>query len=200
LKRRDNITCSAELQIMRHRLLGAAAASLVLTACGSGIDTNADWDPTANFGNYQTYAWVDGAYTSGYGDLVDSRLQSAIEANLNAKGLRKATSGRDADLGVGFQVTTQDRTTLQTVSSGWPGGYYGGYGYGGWGGGSTTTYSQNYTEGSLIIGMFDTDSQKMVWQGVGTKTLSEGNVSPDERAKNINEAVAKILEDFPPGR
>lgn len=184
---------------MRIHLLGAVAASLVLAACGSGIDTSADWDPTANFSGYQTYAWVDGAYTSGFGDLVDSRVQSAIEAKLNASGLRKATSGRDADLGVGFQVTSQDVTTLQTVSSGWPGGYYGGYGYGGWGGGSSTTYTQNYTEGSLIIGLFDTDTQKMVWQGVGTKTLDTGNLSPDERTKNINEAVAKIMEDYPPG-
>lgn len=184
---------------MRRNLLACIVATVALTACGSGIDTHSDWDPTANFRSYQTYAWVDGAYTSGYGNLVDSRIQAAIEANLNAKGLRKATSGRDADLGVGFQVTTQDRTTLQTVSSGWPGGYYGGYGYGGWGGGSSTTYSQNYTDGSLIIGLFDTDSQKMVWQGVGTKTLSEGEQSPEERQKNINEAVAKIMEEFPPG-
>jgi hypothetical protein len=184
---------------MKQHLLGTVATALVLTACGSGIDTSADWDPTANFANYETYAWVDGAYTSGFGDLVDSRLQAAIEANLNAKGLRKATVGRDADLGVGFQVTAQDRTTLQTVSSGWPGGYYGGWGYGGWGGGSSTTYEQHYTEGSLIIGLFDTDSQKMVWQGVGTKTLSGGDQSPEEREKNINEAVAKIMEEFPPG-
>ncbi|MEJ2481593.1 MAG: DUF4136 domain-containing protein [Gemmatimonadota bacterium] len=184
---------------MNRNFLACMAASLMLSACGSGIDTNADWDPTANFGTYQTYAWVDGAYSSGLGDLVDSRIQAAIESNLNAKGLRKATSGRDADLGVGFQVTTQDRTTLQTVSSGWPGGYYGGYGYGGWGGGSSTTYTQNYTEGSLIIGLFDTDSQKMVWQGVGTKTLSGGSQSPEDREKNINEAVAKIMSEFPPG-
>ncbi len=177
----------------------AAAATLTLVGCGSGIDTSADWDPSANFSNYQTYAWVQGAYTSGAGDLVDSRIQSAIEANLNSKGLRKATSGADADLGVGFQLTTADRTTLQTVSSGWPGGYYGGWGYGGWGGGSTTTYEQHYTEGSLIIGLFDTDSKSMVWQGVGTKTLDTGDVSPEERQQRITEAVNKIMEDFPPG-
>jgi hypothetical protein len=184
---------------MKKNLLAVGAVALVLSACGSGIDTNSDWDPTANFSAYQTYAWVAGAYESGYGDLVDTRLQAAIEANLNAKGLRKATRAADADLGVGFQVTTQDRTTYQTVSSGWPGGYYGGYGYGGWGGGSSTTYASNYTDGSLIIGLFDLESKQMVWQGVGTKTLSSGDQSPEERAKNINDAVAKIMENYPPG-
>ena len=162
---------------MKKHLFALGAVALILTACGSGIDTNSDWDPTANFSGYQTYAWVAGAYESGYGDLVDTRLQAAIEANLNSKGLRKATRAVDADLGVGFQVTTSERTSLQTVSSGWPGGYYGGYGYGGWGGGSSTTYATNYTDGSLIIGLFDLQSKSMVWQGVGTKTLSEGDRS-----------------------
>ena len=143
---------------MKKKLFAAGAFALVLAACSSGIDTNADWDPTANFNAYQTYAWVEGAYTTGLGDLVDTRLQAAVEANLNAKGLRKATRAVDADLGVGFQLTTQDQTSLQTVSSGWPGGYYGGYGYGGWGGGSSTTYATTYTEGSLVIGRFDRES------------------------------------------
>ncbi len=184
---------------MKKNLLAAGAVALVVSACGSGIDTNSHRDPTAKFGAYQTYAWVAGAYEIRYGDLVDTRLQAAIEANLNSKGLRKATRADDADLGVGFQVTTEDRTTYQTVSSGWPGGYYGGYGYGGWGGGSSTTYASNYTDGSLIIGLFDLQSKQMVWQGVGTKTLSSGDQSPEERAQNINDAVAKIMENYPPG-
>jgi len=184
---------------MKKNLFAAGALALLLAACGSGIETNSDWDPTADFSAYQTYAWIEGAFTSGYGDLVDTRLQAAVEANLNANGLRKATRAADADLGVGFQFTTQDRTTLQTVSSGWPGGYYGGYGYGGWGGGSSTTYATNYTDGSLIIGLFDLESKSMVWQGVGTKTLSEGDASPEERSQKINEAVAKIMEAYPPG-
>ena len=153
---------------MKKKLFAAGAFALVLAACSSGIDTNADWDPTANFNAYQTYAWVEGAYTTGLGDLADTRLQAAVEAKLNAKGP-------------------------------WPGGYYGGYGYGGWGGGSSIIYATTYTEGSLVIGLFDLESKSMVWQGVGTKTLSESNDSPEERAQKINEAVAKIMEAYPPG-
>ena len=181
---------------MRHALL-APFALLAFAACGGGIDTNSDWDPTADFGSYDSYAWVAGAQTSGFGDLVDSRIKSAIESNLRAKGLQPASRGADADVGVGFQVTSKDETSFQTVNTGWPGGYYGGYGYGGWGGGASTTYSTTYTTGSLIIGLFDLESKKMVWQGVGTKTLEEGK-SPDERTQAINEAVAKIMESFPP--
>ena len=183
---------------MIRNLFAAAAVALLVTACGSGIDTSSDWDPSANFDSYQTYAWIADAQQSGFGDLVDARIQAAIESNLNAKGLRKATRAADADLGVGFQVTTADRTSFQTINSGWPYGYYGGYGYGGWGGGTSTTYETSYTEGSLVIGLFDIAGKQMVWQGVGTKTLDTGDRSPEERAQNINEAVAKIMEDFPP--
>lgn len=184
---------------MMRNLFAALAIALAFSACGSGIDTNSDWDPTADFSTYKTYAWIAGAHESGFGDLVDTRLQSAIQSNLDSKGLSKATRAGDADLGVGFQVTTQDMTSLQTVSTGWPGGYYGGYGYGGWGGGTTTTYATTYTEGSLIIGLFDLKTKKMVWQGVGTKTLSSSNTSPEQRSKNIDEAVSKVMDSFPPG-
>ena len=33
--------------------------------------------------------------------------------------------------------------------------------------------------------------------GVGTKTLQEG-MRPDERTQMINDAVAKVMESFPP--
>jgi len=121
-----------------------------------------------------------------------------VEANLNAKGMRKVSPDQ-ADLGVGYQVTAQDRVQYNTVSTGWGGGY-GGY-YGGWGGmgmGSSQTYATNYTDGSLILGIFETNEKKMIWQGVATKTLSE-NPDTEERTQTINDAVAKLLADFPPG-
>ncbi len=180
-----------------RRLLMASLVAVAAGACGGGIDTSADWDPATDFSQYSSYAWVAGAQSTGFGDLADSRVKAAIEADLQAKGLKPAARGADADLGVGFQVTTRDRTSFQTVNSGWPGGYYGGYGYGGWGGGTSTTYASTYTDGSLIIGLFDLASKKMVWQGVGTKTL-ETNKSPEDRTRSINESVTKIMAGFPP--
>jgi hypothetical protein len=63
--------------------------------------------------------------------------------------------------------------------------------------GSSTTYATNYTEGSLIVGLFENEGKKLVWQGVATKTLAE-NPDAEQRTKAINDAVAKLMADFPP--
>ncbi len=184
---------------------GAILLSLVLTACGSGISTNSDFDPSVDFSGFHTYSWLpagngmdDGAGVAG-NQLIDGRIRTAIESTLNAKGLRKASEGQ-ADISVGYQITAQDRVQYNTVNTGWGGGY-GGY-YGGWGGmgmtmGSSTTYATNYTDGTLIIGIFENSEKKMVWQGTATKTIDEG-LDAEERTQSINEAVAKTMADFPP--
>jgi hypothetical protein len=185
-----------------QKLFAAVLVSALLAACGSGISTNTDFDPAVDFSGFQTYAWLpagngmdDGAgiHTN---QLIDSRIRNAVEANLNARGMRKVSASQ-ADLGVGYQLTSQDRVQYNTVNTGWGGGYY----YGGWGGmgmGTSTTYATNYTDGSLIIGIFENSEKKMIWQGVATKTLDD-SLDSEERTQVINEAVAKVMADFPPG-
>ncbi len=169
---------------------------LLVAACASGIKTTADWNPEADFTAFQTYAWKpDSTGGGGIDQLTDSRVRAAIEADLNGKGLRKVALGQ-ADIAVGYQITTQDQTDYTTMSTGWGGGW-GRYG-GGWGGMSTsTTTATTYTNGTLIIGLFDAKTEEVLWHGSGTAKLHEDQ-SPAERAENINNAVAKILAKFPP--
>jgi hypothetical protein len=39
----------------------------------------------------------------------------------------------------------------------------------------------------------------MIFVGQGSKTLPSGNQTPEQAQNRIDEAVAKILEDLPPG-
>jgi hypothetical protein len=166
--------------------------TLLLAAC-SGISTSTDYDPAANFSSYGTYAWTSSEGTST-DDLTSTRIKSAVDATLATKGLSKVDSG--GDLAVGYQVTTADRTTYNTVSTGWGGGYR--YGWGGGGMGMTTTTEQNYTEGTIILAMFDQGTKNLVWKGSASGTVDPGK-SPQERAETIQSALDKMLKDFPPG-
>jgi hypothetical protein len=87
------------------------------------------------------------------------------------------------------------------VNTGWGGGYgWGGYGWGGYGMnvGASTTYENVWQEGSLLIGMFDGASKNLVWTGTATSAL-DASRSPQERQQLVNDAVDKMLKDFPPG-
>jgi hypothetical protein len=102
---------------------------------------------------------------------------------------------------IGYQVTTAERRSYNTVNAGWGGGYgYGGYGWGGYGMsmGTSTTYENVWKEGTLLVGMFDAGTQNLVWTGTATTDL-DGSRSPQERQEIVDSAVTKMLKDYPPG-
>jgi len=174
---------------VKKHVLSAALMGLVLSACGPGISTSMDYDQSVDFSKFTTYSWFD-SNNPAADDISDSRIHQAVDSQLTAKGLKKVDSG--GDLGVSYQITTKDQTTYTTMGDGWGGGWR-------WGGmGMTTTTSQTYTDGTLMLGMFDSATKQEVWHGSATADIS-GNKTPDERTKQINEAVSKLLADFPPG-
>lgn len=183
----------------------AGAMALALSAC-SGISVTHDYDPSVNFANYQTFVVLDAA--TGGEDLpsfLKQRVKTSIARNLAAKGLREVSSLDDADMAVGWQVTTDERSSFNTVSTGW-GGYPYGWGYGGWYGGgyggmgmaTTTTTETRYTVGALVIAMFSVEQEEMIFTATGSKELAGDNPSPEESQQRIDDAVQKILESFPP--
>ena len=96
-----------------------------------------DYDKTANFASFKTYALKDGTKVGQ--PLIDDRIVAAIEAELAAKGLTK--SDANPDVFVVYHVAFDKQKDISTYSSGYAGGY-GGYGWGyggGWAGGGTTT-------------------------------------------------------------
>ncbi|UCG76348.1 MAG: DUF4136 domain-containing protein [Gemmatimonadota bacterium] len=176
--------------------------AILLSGCGSGISVRSDWDPGVNFSAFNTFVVLDEASGgAGLDQITQNRIKSAITSTLQAKGWRQVSDAKDADAAVGWQVTTEQRSSFQTVNTGW-GGY--GYGWGGWYGrsgmGMTTsrTTETRYEVGTLVIGIFDTSTEQLIYTSTGSKTLSDRQASPEESQKRINEAVAKILEDFPP--
>jgi hypothetical protein len=181
-------------------MTGALAG--VVSACGPSISVSSDWDPAVDFSGYQTFAVLDEAHGGQALDqLTSNRIKSAISSTLEAKGMRQVDNPDNADVAVGWQITTDQESTYQTVNTGWGGyGRYGGYG-GGWGGGMSTsrTTEYRYEVGTLVIAMFDEKTDNMIFTSTGSKKLASDNVSPDEAQARINEAVETILKDFPPG-
>lgn len=178
---------------------------IVLSGCGSGISVQSDWDPGVDFSAFSTFAVLDEATGGGGLDqLTQNRIKTSITNTLQAKGMRQVDDPREADAAVGWQVTMEERSSFQTVNTGWSN-----YGWGwnrGWHGstmrvGTTTsrTTETRYEVGTLIIALVDVERDEMIFVGQGSKTLPSGNQTPEQAQKRIDEAVAKILEDFPPG-
>jgi hypothetical protein len=186
--------------MMIRRLL-AVAALATLTACFS-LQVNHDFNPQADFEALQTFDWMSESDhqsgSSAANDLRERRFRTATEAYLTEKGFQKVTSG--ADFVVGYHWTVDNEVDFQAVN-----GYWGPrWGYGGmypsyYGGsvGTTQTTARGYLQGTLIIDIFDVESEELVWRGVG-----EARMEPDwtrqERDEKSRKAVRAILAEFPP--
>lgn len=173
-------------------LLLLACLLLIAAACSS-IKVSSDFDKTAGFTSYKTYAFTPEALALPLDDINRNRLLGAIEKELSAKGFTKSDK---PDVLIDVNIKAQTQLTATATNSG---GYYGrGYRYGYGGGFSTTTINYDtYTDGTLFIDMIDANKKQLVWQGRGTKTLEE-DASQKRREENINYAVQQIFVKYPP--
>lgn len=179
---------------MKNSTLLAAGIAVVLAGCGSGISTSTDWDQSADFSQFSTFSWFD-AQSTGANDILSSRIRQAVDSQMAAKGIQKVSSG--GDMAISYQVSTADRSSFSTMNTGWGGGWGMSPGMSMQMGTSTTT-ENTWQEGTLVLGMFDSATKRQVWTGSATTDLDQ-NSSPDDRASQINEAVSKMLDGFPPG-
>lgn len=172
---------------------------VALTACSS-LKVSYDYDGQADFTKYKTYAFTEEALKLPIQQLNRDRVLQAIETELAAKGLTKATDNPDAwiDLHVRAEEKMEATATTSGMGMGYGGGYYGRYGYGG--GFATTHVDYNkYVEGTLFVDFVDVAAQKIVWQGRATKTIDE-DASAEKRAQNITYAIKQIFMKYPPAK
>jgi Domain of unknown function (DUF4136) len=165
------------------------AAWLLVPTALAAQKTSFDYDKTATFSAFKTYALKDGTKV---GDpLIDNRITAAIESQLAAKGLTK--NDAKPDVTVIYHVAFDKQKNITAYSTG--GGPYGYRWGGGWG--TTDVRVNEILVGTLVIDVADANKSAVVWRGMGVKEV-DVQAKADRRDKNINNAVQKILKDFPP--
>jgi hypothetical protein len=178
---------------MQRKLVTLAIAALLAPTLVLAQKVSYDYDKSANFAGFKTYAHKEGTKVGQ--PLVDDRIVAAIDAQLAAKGLTKAES--DPDVFVVYHIAFDKQKDISTYSSGYGGGY-GPYGWG-WGGGmgTSTTQVRDILIGTLVIDIADAKQSKLAWRGMATKEVKT-QASPEKRDKSINDAMKKIFKNYPP--
>ena len=178
---------------MRARFEVLLLLAMVTCAFGcSNIRANVDYDPSVSFANLRTYDWRPGGQKAPDdpridNSLLETRVHRAVDRELAAKGYQKVTTG-EPDFLVGYHAVVEGKVDFRTV-----GGYYG---YRGWGV-APQTYAYNYDEGTLLLDVIQPETMKLLWRGSASSTVRP-SASPEQREKQINRAVEKILHKFPP--
>ena len=173
---------------MKTRLVTVLTLTLLSSITLSAQKVNVDWDRQANFSQFHTYAWQKSPDPAK--GLWDQRVIDGVNKQLQAKGFQLVDS--NPQLWVVYSAHVHHEQ--QTVGTGYNMGPYWGWGY--WGGPTTTTYNTyTYKEGTLVVEFADANGHQTLWRGTATDTLP-GN--PDKGIKMLNNALNKMFKNFPP--
>jgi hypothetical protein len=118
---------------------------------------------------------------------VDAEIKQSIETQLAKKKLAKRDG--EADIYIDYQAAISKTITWQTYED--------------WSsaalldGRIPMRKAVTIEQGTLIIDIYDSTAKKLVWSGRASKTL-DMNSSREQRKKNINKAVKKLFENYPP--
>jgi hypothetical protein len=177
---------------MRRLPLYAILVAALSSACATA-QVGYDFDRSANFSHYHTYTWASGGQEAT-GDrrldssLVDSRIRTAIDAQLRAKGYLASLDGRP-DFLVTYRVGMKDMMKGASTQH-----YIGDRAHGTF---TTVSDIQPYNEGTLLIDILDANSQQLVWQASAKAELAQ-SLSPEQRDARVNNVVRAMLAHFPP--
>ncbi len=172
---------------MKHRSILRLPAMLVLllaAACSYGQKVSVDFDKTANFASFKTYAWTTG--TPAVNPLMHKRIVDGIESRLAAKGLQKVDATANPDLIVLYIAAVGTQIEFNTMAMG---------GTFRWRGGSATTTMDKVPIGTLSVDLGDAKTRDLLWMARGSDTLSD---NPEKVEKTINKVLDKMFKKYPP--
>ena len=181
---------------------------LSISACATTLKSSVDVADHAEFGALKTYAWITDQpfFTSSAASpevinpLNEQRIRAAVEEQLQNKGYRQVSIDQ-ADFVVAFTLGARQRVRVQQYYNDFGYNYYGyhhgfsrfgrfGRGLGGFG---SSVSVRTFTEGTLVVDIFENAEKEAIWHGSASKRLSRDNGTREL----IDEAVTVLLAEFP---
>ena len=193
---------------MNIRLLVASLTLGLLVAGGcAGPDVHTDFDPSAEFSAFRTFAFsgiMDRGYETGASDKspLRRRIEQMVEEQLTAKGVRQVQLEDRPDLLLHLFYGVKDERQVQNTGLG-PGLYalhMTTYEYhdGGWTPAKINSKTiHEYEEGTLIVDLAKASKHELVWRAVISAALRN---SLEENFELADKGIAKAFKDYPPAK
>jgi hypothetical protein len=172
-----------EVSIMKLTSVSIVLAIFALVSVAhAGVKV--DYDTQVDFTEFGSFGWMKG--TPAPNELVQKRIESAVESELAARGLSPAAD--DADLLVVTHASVSKQLRIDADTWGYRGRWRGGWG-------TTTVNVSEIPVGTLVVDLVDAGSNELVWRGIASETIAS---NPEKSEKRINKVVRKLFKKFPP--
>jgi hypothetical protein len=162
--------------------------TLIVASCAP-IQVSYDYERSVDFSRYTTYNYYQDLET-GLSELDTKRLINAMDANLQARGLKLSEV---PDFFINIQSQEYHEAQRSSVGVG-----VGGSGRNVGGGVSIgIPIEQSNINRQIIIDFIDENKTGLIWQAVSESSFNP-NASPSTREKKLRAIVEKVLSQYPP--
>jgi len=172
---------------MRITMFAAAVSVTLLGTTGLAQSVSYDFDRSASFSQFRTYAWTRGTELAD--QLHHGRVVRAIEGQLATKGMSKVQPDANPDVLVAYHTSFDRNLQINAFGTG-----LGGPRFGGLRSGTATT--QEILTGTLVVDITNARTNAIAWRGMASGDVNT-TAKPEQRDKNINRAVQKMFKNYP---
>ena len=167
----------------RSQVMGVLILSLLAARGALAQKVTVEFDRTADFSKFKTFAIRNGELNSRNpalnSELVKKQIEADIVKDLTARGLTESSG--HADVNVVYHFGSARKSEIETYPAGW-------YGLG------TRAVRVPYSEGTLVIDLRDPATRSLVWRAIASEEKSDAT----KIAGKLDDMVKKSFEKYPP--
>ena len=166
---------------MKTRILALCTLLLLVTTL-SAQQVSVNYDHNGSFAQYHTYAWGSNNKNAIQNSILAQVAQQDIESAMSAKGLQKVQESQNPDL----VLTASGGEREQTSYNAW--------GMRGIGGGMGGITPEQNVISTMVVSLYDTKKQELVWRGIAQDTLSNNG---NKNQQMVEKAIQKMFKQWP---
>ena len=162
---------------MHKKSLFRLAFLLLIASNAVSQHVDCSFMDNTDFSKFKTYKWVTFKNEAPIDNVTDEQIKAAVDAAAARKGLQRVDVDT-ADLFIGYQSKEHISEKFSRIR----------------------VYDEKPPEvyqGELAVDMYTPANHQLVWRGVASKTL-DPKAKPEKRLKNLNRAVSKLMNNYPP--
>ena len=164
----------------KFALLAIVFCLCISVAMAQQVSVN--YNHQASFSQYHTYAWGSNNTNQIRNSILAQVGQQDINAAMQGKGLQMVQENQNPDL----VLTASGGEREQTSYSAW--------GMRGIGGGMGGISPEQNVEATMIVSLYDTKTQSLIWRGIAQNTL---NTNGNKNQEMVEKAVEKMFKQWP---
>jgi hypothetical protein len=167
--------------------------SFLITSC-SPIQFHADFDENTVFNDLISYNKIlwNSDNDSVVNEINKYKIISAVKQELYKRNIKQSNFSPSITININIIRCSKIGTSSYTDYGGYYGyGYYRPMGYS-----ITNYYNYSYTEGAIVIDVFDNKNKKLIWQGTAKEDFNN-NSNPDITTDKIKYIIKKTFQKYP---